>query len=372
MKPSVPARLYQTSEPPYYRGITAPKRAPGASTILFRRALKFALLLLPFPLVFLVIAEIWFRATSNPGFTARSRCFTETNFEAPAFRPLCEERQRSAGGLIDFRTNEDGFRDQNRAHFQNGAWAVLGDSFVEGYSLPEEAGLVRSLEKELHLPLLNLGIRASGPTQQLWRLRHAIEHYRLRGAIWVLNPSDPLDEIYFYARNPAYRVDSASPQTIRPLWDRPFFYDWVTRLSLAVNDQLYSLFFLLEKFGKQSIQANQIAGLPFSSNPHCAALFAGAKEMRARGLPLLFVVIPHGPRMGRQRYLGTQLNEPAFAQMIECANQTKFPLLDMSKQLENQTELYWPGDWHFNAKGANAWARAAAPWMRSQIGSPEH
>lgn len=195
-------------------------------------------------------------------FISRTHCFSQNRQEAPAFLPECREILRTPAGEIEFQTNEDGFRDRGRDFFRRGAIALLGDSHVEGFWLPVESGLARVLERKVSsgIPFLNLGIRASGPTQQAIRLQRARKNYALRGAIWFLNPSDPVDEVYFHARNPSFELGGDTRTELRPLWDATPLYRAIPKLSLALHDESYTLIYINERWIKQNQQVKYLSG----------------------------------------------------------------------------------------------------------------
>ena len=205
------------------------------------------LLACPFIVTTLLLAEVWLRWTTNLPFLSRTSCFTQNPREAPAFRENCRELLRTPQAPVEFQTNAEGFRDRPREFFAKGAIGVLGDSYVEGFWLPDNSGPVRSLERAMGgaIPFLNLGIRGSGPSQQAIRFFRAVKSgYRFRGLIWFLNPSDPVDERYFLAQNPGFRIVDGNWPDLKPLWEPSRTY-WIwTHLSLFFRDKVYLFLYM--------------------------------------------------------------------------------------------------------------------------------
>lgn len=323
-------------------------------------------LLVPFTVAFLLVLEIWLRFTTNLPYISRTHCFSMNKQEAPAFLPDCRETLKTPEGDVEFQTNEDGFRDRPREFFRKGAIALLGDSHVEGFWLPVESGIARMLEKKIapEFPFLNLGIRASGPTQQAIRFQRAIMNNPVRGAIWFLNPSDPVDEIYFRARNPGFELGEKSWSELSPLWDPTPLYWAITRLSLALRDRVYILIYINERWIKQSQQAKYLSG-PFLNDPHCLSLELTAKRMRAHKLPLLFVALPHGTLARPRSYMGTSLEDQSFERLLDCARATGNRVVDLREKLNEHPEWFFRNDWHFNVSGVEALTEIAAPEIRA-------
>jgi hypothetical protein len=334
---------------------------------LFRKVAAGVALCLPFVLVFLAAVELWLRLTTNLPFASRTHCFSQTKVEAPGFLPNCEETLRNPKGSFHFRTNEDGFRDHPRAYFAKGAVALLGDSYVEGFWLDEENGLARRLEKNLGWkePLLNLGIRASGPTQQAIRLFRAWREVPLRGVIWVINPSDPLDEILFRERNKGFEMTREKWSELKPLWQFTPAYQRLTRWSVALKDRLYLLLYVAEKWIKLGSQSKLLENAQFSREPHCRAVELVAAELKAAALPLIFVAIPHGMAESHRPYLGMTIEKEPFERLLECARATGAPLVDLRRELNGQPDWYWDNDWHFNDAGTERAAGIIAPRIRT-------
>lgn len=334
------------------------------------RAMVALMLVLPFLLV-LVFAlgamELWLRGTTNLPFLSRSRCFTQNSLEAPGFLPDCTEMMRTPAGSVMFRTNELGFRDRPLGTFRAGAVALMGDSFVEGFWLKEEEGLARALERKARwpFPLLNLGIRASGPSQQAIRLFRAWKELPLKGVVWMLNPSDPVDEILFRARNPSFSISKERWSELQPTWSLSPAYRAFTRWSLRMRDRSYLLLYVADRLLKQGSQARAVAGVPFSPDVHCRSLALAEAELKKAGVPLLFVAMPHGMAATGRPYLGQPLNDGKFEALLACARATGSPVLDLRAELDGRPEWYWKNDWHYNQAGVEAAAAIAAPLIRA-------
>lgn len=335
-----------------------------------RTALVALLLSAPFLFVLaaaLLAAELRLRQTTNLPYLSRSHCFRQTKVEAPAFHPACEETMRTPAGEVPFRTNELGLRDRPLAELRGGGIAALGDSFVEGFWLEESKSLTRAIERRAGFPsrLLNLGIRASGPTQQAIRLFLTWKQLPLQGVVWFLNPSDPLDEILFHARNPSFTLARGSWSELTPSWSFTPAYLAFTRLSLALGDRSYLLLYVADRLIKQASQTRMVEGAPFSPELHCRSISLVAAELRKERLPLLFVAIPHGQASARRPYLGVQVDDAKFEQLLDCARATGAPVVDLRPELDGKPEWYWKNDWHFNEQGVEAAAALAAPRIRA-------
>ncbi len=338
-----------------------------------RKALGAFALALPFLLVLviaLVAAELRLRSTTNLPFLSRSRCFTQDKLESPGFLPGCAETMRTPAGGVDFHTNELGFRDRPLSFFQGGAIALLGDSYVEGFWLKEEEGLARVLERKASwpYPLLNLGIRATGPSQQAIRLFRAWKGVPLKGVVWFLNPSDPLDELLFHARNPGLEINRERWSELNPSWSFSAAYRAFTSWSISFGDRVYLLLYVADKWIKQGSQARLVEGVEFAADPHCRSLSLAAAELKKEKLPLLFVAIPHGQQGARRPYLGLSIDDRQFEALLACARGTGASVLDLRAVLDGQPGWYWKNDWHFNGEGVEAAMAIAAPRIRAAWG----
>jgi hypothetical protein len=320
-----------------------------------RWGVRFALTV-PFLLAFLLISEIFLRNNLQL-LTGLFPCLSFIPKEGISFLPSCSAELPSPAGVVKFQSNEDGFRDRPRAFFSQGAVAILGDSHVEGFNLEEPDTLGRKLEASLGgAPFLNLGVRSSGPTLQAIKLFRALHHYPVKGVVWVLNPTDSYDEVYFYHENPGYDLSQRDTRTLRRHIGA--FSPWRLAYSLSriLQHRIYTLMYVLDHFQLERAFAAIVTREPFQKAIHCAGIAHTAVELKKKGIPLVFLTFPHGAKDAGHTYFGLKPNAPDFQLLVECAKDTGSPVVEAHQSFSAKPEWFWMNDWHLNPAGMDAYA----------------
>ena len=181
--------------------------------------------------------------------------------------PHCGTRLRpafegwwQAEGAAYIRINRFGFRHGARApHKPPGTWrvAVLGDSFIEAFQVPEEQTFCAQLERRLQacadfsdrrVEVLNFGVSGFGTAQELLMLRHYAARYQPDLVLLAVFPGNDLRnnsaELEPYPVRPFYRLQSGQLVLDNSFRQHPDYVKaqaaWV-RCKVAVTDRLRTL-----------------------------------------------------------------------------------------------------------------------------------
>ena len=145
--------------------------------------------------------------------------------------PYCGTRLRSGfegwwrkEGAAYIRINRYGFRHGERAPAKPpGTWrvAVLGDSFIEAFQVPDEQTFCAQLERRLQdcafladrrVEVLNFGVSGYGTAQELLMLRHYVWQYEPDLVVLAVFPGNDLRnnsaELEPYQVRPFYHLQS--------------------------------------------------------------------------------------------------------------------------------------------------------------------
>jgi len=95
-----------------------------------------------------------------------------------------------------FATDGRGFR--NRTHKNRAPVVVIGDSFVENSTVPDDEIFTTVLGRELGIDVINLGRPGWGPNDELGALRRHAIALRPRVAIWVFYEGNDLADVLMY------------------------------------------------------------------------------------------------------------------------------------------------------------------------------
>jgi hypothetical protein len=324
------------------------------------KPLRLLLLALPFPVLFLMLLELWVRffvyeAAYRDG-VCNKNFLPKTDHELRRlFHPGCLETVTTPDGRkITISTNEHGFRDRPAAEFKDGTLALLGDSHAEGFALNIEDSLSRRLEESGAFPkkILNIGYRATGALEQLRILAYARDHYKLEGVLWLLTENDILDDLYLRTRDPAY---------------------WATRLnifflksSLALGRRWLTLEYL-------RVAMNGIA-LAHAAKTHAAEpmeKFFCETVLSARSLlgpdkPLTVLALPHGLPGGNLPYFGTQPDRASFWKAMDCVRGSGVRVLDLREPFAKQSAWLMSDRYHLGAEGTRLLAEEIASRFRAR------
>lgn len=181
--------------------------------------------------------------------------------------PYCGTRLRPgfegwwlAEGAAYLRINRYGFRHGDRAPDKPpGTWrvAVLGDSFIEAFQVPDEQTFCAQLERRLQtcpdlagrrVEVLNFGVSGFGTAQQLLMLRHYAAQYQPDLVLLAFFPGNDLRnnsaELEPYRVRPFYRLQSGQLVLDDSFRQHPDYVKaqsaWV-RGKVAVIDRLRTL-----------------------------------------------------------------------------------------------------------------------------------
>jgi hypothetical protein len=115
----------------------------------------------------------------------------------------------------DVKCDHNGFR--NEQDLKSADMAVIGDSFVEGLTVPYDE-LTTSLLAQLRGEVVaNLGQSAYGPQQELVLLKRYALPLRPRTVVWMFSEGTDLDDVVYYDR-----VMHDPPDFLHAFWARSF------------------------------------------------------------------------------------------------------------------------------------------------------
>lgn len=268
-------------------------------------------------------------------------------------RKNCSELTGNPLEKFLFTTNESGFRDRTKSFFNQGAIIVLGDSHVMGFRLPVEKALVRSLERKIvsdvQYPLLNIGMQSLGPTQEYLRAERALKEYKVKGAIWFVNPTDVADEIFYQT---VIKFSAARR-------NRDDFF-WF-KVSKFLHEKSYLILKLCEYLYMQRPYVNLLAHKTFDPSIHCESYYNLHKEFKVKKIPLIFVSMNHGSKYAQADYRGLPIDKVAYEALLSCLKRTGRPLIDVRDSFDSKPELFWSGDWHLHEEGTEIFTKFLAP-----------
>lgn len=282
-----------------------------------------------------------------------SPCLVPHPKELFAFRPGCDTVEGESRP-IRIRTNEDGFRDRPRNFFrERGAVLVLGDSDVEAPRLEVADGLTAALERRLApkigYPLLNLGLRGSGPSQHVLRARRALQHYPVKGVIWVFNWSDTIDEVFFRGTH----AEAARGKKTGALGD-------FARAAVRRLQGLYLTYYVHTFFLVTPNYARFAKDRPRTAEPYCRPFREFSQELERLGIPLVFLAFNLTPYRDQGQYMTLAPTEADLALLLECVKSTGRPLVNAHRDFPATRDLFRENDFHFTKEGTEIFAAWAA------------
>ena len=114
---------------------------------------------------------------------------------------LCIEQ----GQFVSYNSDEHGFRNPsgiwNSAHADI---AAVGQSFVQGYCVPDGSGFVDLLRTH-GLVVLNLGVSGQAALLQLAAIKEYLPRYAPKTVLWFFQEGIDLDDLYLEWTDPLYR-----------------------------------------------------------------------------------------------------------------------------------------------------------------------
>ena len=300
--------------------------------------------------------------------------------------PNAEMRQTSRCFSVALRANGFGMRDRDRRMAGDPhRTVVLGDSFAEGWGIPEEQRLSNLLEARLGREFLNFGIENDvGPLQyQLIYEQLAARFTHDRVLILFLPDNDFTDNDAGYWRR--FRLDFFRRH--RPYYEatddggyRPFYpaaaapQGWFADGLEALRRNswlLATLRYLRLRF--LSRPPNYSGYVDFTDDELRAVLWTFRRIKAAAGdRQVTVVVIPRPNDFRRVRDGGGNRLGPALARFGRDNGIRIVDLLPLMPTFEPHTELYFlPCDGHWSALGNRVAAEALLSAMAREPG-PEH
>jgi len=298
-------------------------------------------------------------------------------------RPGAALRHASACFDVEYRANSVGARDRERERVSpRRRVVVLGDSFVEGWGLPEEERLTNRLERATGVEHLNFGMAHQGPYQYSLVYRDLASRYSHDALLVALLPAnDFFDLDYELARlAPSYEY-LYRPYLIGHYPEyREFFpresplAGWLRRNTHAANAAAFAWRRARRWLAPaRGALVSGAPGLPHSfaydfSDAHFDLLRHSLERIReqARGRPIALLLIPSHRDFPRYAASGAS---PLAGRLRALAAAQGMRLLDLlppmfAESADPQPFYFLPCDYHWNAR-ANA---LAAELVRRQLG----
>ena len=114
---------------------------------------------------------------------------------------LCNE----IGQWIHYRTDGRGFNNPAEIwQTQRLEVAVLGDSFAQGYCVPEDKNFV-ALIRQRHPATLNLGVAGDGPLLMVATLKEYLPHFMPKTVLWFYFEGNDLTDLQVEMKSPLLR-----------------------------------------------------------------------------------------------------------------------------------------------------------------------
>lgn len=278
-----------------------------------------------------------------------SPCLINDPRELVKFRPNCDEIHETPFH-VRIQTNEDGFRDRPRAFFQErGAVLLLGGSDLDVVRFEIEDGLAAALERRigpaLGAPLLNLGLRGTGPEIHWLRARRAMQSVPVRGAIWIFNRGDVIDDAFF-RRSLEERGQPRREFSLTP---------YIAYLSKKFSGWYIAHY--LQTFYVMAPELQRLtANRPTEASAYCGPFLAMSEEMRRRGAPLVFVSLDVNASRKNPNYITVPTEPRDLNLLIDCARRTGFPLIEAHREFREDSRYFYPDDDHITKEGNQVFA----------------
>lgn len=286
------------------------------------------------------------------------------------FQENCEAGVATPAGEVAYHLNDDGFRARPRADFRAGAVALLGDSKVEGWWLQADETIGARLEQAGALGAwreLNLGIRYSGPTIQRFRLNRALANYPVRVVLWFLNGTDPADERL--ALSLAVKTDPRGAP-LELSHDDVSPPAWLRALQGLVGNRSALLRFVQMKLYDREV-LRRVTGDIGAADRICLSLSAGAADLRSRKIPLVAVLLPLGPNIGKFPYMNLVDSEEGSSAIKACLEAAAIPTIDLRSSLSTAPAFYWTNHRNMTPAGIRHLAELLAPRVKKLVAGPK-
>ena len=268
---------------------------------------------------------------------------------------------------LTYHANSWGMRDRERAKSPKGIKrvAVLGDSFMEGWSVATEDRMSDRLERATGLQHLNFGTSGSfGPTQYLMLYTHLAKEFQHDAVIIALLPdNDFLDDDFDYGQimhkgryrpffvgsKPDYRL-VYSPAGQRSLLSRLLEQ---ALMQLTYTGNVIKQFKSLSRHGQSALRADYAGYFDFTP-AQWDRMEHVLKEFRraAPSLPILVLTMPCDTDFQRAEKAGPP---PLPAKMTALCRSLDMQYLDLLPAMRSAKvgwqACYLKTDRHWNATG---------------------
>ena len=308
---------------------------------------------------------------------------------------------------VPYRFNSAGARDAERSLQGKGRWVAIGDSFIEGYGLPEESRLTNLLEKDTGHEILNFSSSGNfGPLQYLIVYQQLASTYEHEGVIvgflpdndfedndpawwaenrsaanglrhrpyYVLSPDGNSFTIQYGVKGKTYpsedfdrepspppetlqdKIVSAAGQAGREAWRQMTAHSSLLALTKMVITRLSA------QGGEKGVDKS--AGY-FMENPQAARateLIMGQLAAAAGDRKKVLLVFPRQTDLDKQKETGKAGNEP-FLAFLDRVKAQGWQVIDLSTiaALRQMKDVTLGCDGHWNAEASRQAASAIEP-----------
>ncbi|HWB64257.1 MAG TPA: SGNH/GDSL hydrolase family protein [Chitinophagales bacterium] len=242
----------------------------------------------------------------------------------------------------------------------------LGDSFTEGIGTTADSSWPRFLERDLaacshdSLIVYNAGVAGSEPVYEYHLLKGKLWDVNWRAVVFNINTTDVL-ECFRRGGMGRFRNDTVQfrqPPFWEPAYASSRLFRFVMINLLDYNTELYP-----------NSQCSQLK-LAASDTIFTVLQHANA-ELSARGIKMFVIAAPLTYDVLAHKY-----TEPGFdniinnGQQINLINLLPYFTDSLGYNKNNYTQIYWPHDGHFNAKGYSLFARKIAQKLEADLSIP--
>ena len=292
----------------------------------------------------------------------------------------------SLNRFIDYRTDENGFRNPPRTH--RAEVVFIGDSYTEAATVAEEDTFVKRLGQLTGLSVVNLGRGAYGPPQEQIVLGRYGLSYKPRVVVWQLFEGNDLADAEVFSnwkQNP-----HLSPMSLKDRYfNNSLLNQWLT--NTRSRERIGPMATLRYPDGtvirlklRNGYNPDQPSTTHVGMNETMRAIETGNQLCQAHGIQLLVVSVPTMVRViapnisfdrveDQRTYLpGKVPDHPDFSGRIAelcarigCTFIDTFDALRQASAKGNHN-LYIPNDEHLDVGGHEVMAQVIAGWLREK------
>jgi hypothetical protein len=293
----------------------------------------------------------------------------------------------AANRLVNYRTDENGFR--NAAGVGRADVVFIGDSYTEAAQVSQEDTFVRRVAAVSGLSVVNLGLGAYGPQQELIVLQRYGLAYHPRVVVWQLFEGNDLKDAMNFAQ---WRKN---PQRVRTSIKERYLSsslltEWLSKTRQTQTDVPTVKLRLSDGTVRQirlryEYEPDEPTKFPQSLAETTHAIELGYRFCQSKGIQLVVVFVPTMVRVmepyitferaeDRERYLPKSLvnDKSDFSgRMAEFCGKLGCPFIDTFTALRHAAatdnrSLYIPNDEHLDIRGHEVVAQTVLEWLRSQ------